>query len=244
MSPKYPRVFATAAVVACAVTLFNSTAASAHLEPVPGQAVRGKSATITFKVPNERPDSGTVSVRLDLPAEFPLRTVRTRSTAGWKADVVKAKLDPPVKVGNSEFTEAFRSITWTAEAGTRIAPNEFAEFAVTLGTMPDNADRLVINAVQTYESGEVVNWNQPPPAEGQGEPDHPAPVLKLVATDAEASSDSSGEHSTPAPAAAAAPSSSATWLGGSALGVAALALGIAAGTALRSRCTTQTGDPK
>ena len=244
MSPKYLRVFATAAVVACAATLFTSGVASAHLEPVPGQAVKGKSATITFKVPNERPDSGTISVRLDLPAEFPLRTVRVRSVTGWKADVVKAKLDQPVKTGNSEITEAFRSITWTAAPGTRIAPNEFAEFAVTLGTMPANADQFVINAVQTYESGEVVNWNQPPPAEGQGDPEHPAPVLKLVANEAAASSDSPGEHGTPAPATTAATNSSATWLGGSALGVAALALGIAIGTALRSRRTPQTGDSK
>ncbi|WP_439659517.1 YcnI family copper-binding membrane protein [Lentzea sp. HUAS TT2] len=244
MSPKYSRVFASAAVIACAATLFTSGVASAHLEPVPGQAVKGKSATITFKVPNERPDSGTVSVRLDLPAEFPLRTVRVRSTTGWTADAVKAKLDQPVKTGNSEITEAFRSITWTATPGTRIAPNEFAEFAVTLGTMPDNTDKLVINAVQTYESGEVVNWNQPPPAQGQGEPDHPAPVLKLVANDAEAAADSSGEHSNSVPAATAAPSSSGTWLGGSALGVAALALGIAIGTAVRSRRTPQTGDSK
>lgn len=242
MSPKYPRVFMAAAVVACAATLSTNGVAAAHLEPVPGQAVKGKPATVTFKVPNERPDAGTVSIRLDLPAEFPLRTVRVRSITGWTAEVVKAKLDQPIKTGNVEITEAFRSITWTAAPGIRIGPNEFAEFAVTLGPMPDNTDKLVINAVQTYDSGEVVNWNQLPSAEGQAEPEHPAPALKLVANDTAAQPDEHG--GTPAAVTNTAPGSEATWLGGSALAVAALALGIAIGTALRSRRAHQTGESK
>ncbi|MGI5506391.1 YcnI family copper-binding membrane protein [Lentzea sp. CA-135723] len=238
MSHRKFGVLAKGALIAFTATLLTTGTAAAHLEPVPGQAVKGKSATITFKVPNERPDAGTVSVRLDLPAENPVRTVRPRTTPGWTVNAVKEKLDKSVTISGVEVTEAFRNITWTAAAGTRIGPNEFAEFAVTLGPMPDNADKLVINAVQTYDSGEIVNWNQPPPAEGQGEPEHPAPVLKLVTADATTESD---EHAAPAAKPAEQPDSTATWLGGAALAVSALALGIAIGTALRSRRSRPAG---
>jgi hypothetical protein len=57
-------------------------------------------------------------------------------------------------------------------------------------------DQLVFPTVQTYSGGEVVNWTDAPKADGS-EPQHPAPVLKLVA----AATDSAGNgHSDPASA--------------------------------------------
>lgn len=236
MSVQHSRVLgrAGAALAAtCLAVVLPTGTAWAHLEPVPGQAAKSKLANITFKVPNERPDAGTVQVRLDLPAEYPLLSVRVRTTAGWKAEAVKAKLDKPVKSGNSEITEAFRTITWTAAPGTRIAPGEFAEFAVTFGPMPANTDKLVINAVQTYDSGEVVNWNQPSSA--GAEPEHPAPTIALSDTGAGESTSAPDSDTAPATATSAPADSRARWLGGSGLAVGSLALGIAIGLALRSR---------
>ncbi|WP_239161526.1 DUF1775 domain-containing protein [Acrocarpospora phusangensis] len=56
---------------------------------------------------------------------------------------------------------------------------------------------------QTYSSGEVVTWADPPAADGS-EPEHPAPTLKLVEPAGEG-----GHHGTAATTPAAAPASAA-----------------------------------
>ncbi len=69
-----------------------------------------------------------------------------------------------------------KRITWE---GGPINPGEFAEFEVSAGRMPQDADQLVFKALQTYSSGEVVRWIEESPPGGE-RPEHPAPVLKLV----------------------------------------------------------------
>lgn len=217
---------------ATALTMIVTTGTAwAHLEPMPGEFAKGEVADVTFRVPNERPDAGTTGVRLDLPTDYPVATVKVRTTAGWQPELVKTTLPKPVKTGNVTVTEAVTTITWTAQPGMRIGPGEFADFAVTLGPMPTATDTFVVNAVQTYDSGEVVNWNQPTPQDG-AEPEHPAPVLTL--TDA-ATGD---EHAEPeAAAASGSDSDDALWLGGAGLALGALAVGLAAGALIRTRRT-------
>ena len=229
------------AVLAAAAVLALTTTglASAHVTAsTPKDAVQGGYTKVTFRVPNERPDAGTVKLEVTLPAEYPLASVSTKPTPGWKVEAVKEKLATPVKSHGREVTEAVRTVTWTADPGTRIEPGQFNEFDLSIGPLPDNTDQLVIPAKQTYDSGEVVDWNAPPPAEGADEPDRPAPVLKLVAktggdahgtTTAKAVADDG--HDT----AAAATDDTARWLGGVGLAVGALGLGLGAGAVLRSR---------
>src|SRR5699024_9267067 len=50
---------------------------------------------------------------------------------------------------------------------------------VSLGTLPTDTDELVLPTAQTYDSGEVVNWDTPQ-EEGGPEPEHPAPALQLT----------------------------------------------------------------
>jgi hypothetical protein len=133
-------------------------------------------------------------------------------------------LAKPVKMSDQTVTTAVGSITWTAPPGGGIVPGQFQEFAITVEGLPDNTDQLVMPTVQTYDNGDVVNWNQPTVA-GQAEPEHPAPNLTL------------------ADAAVAAPSTSDTtarWLGGAGLLIAALALGFGLGAFVRSRRPTAT----
>ena len=229
-------VLATAAILA----LTTAGLASAHVTAsTPKDPVKGGYTKVTFRVPNERPDAGTVKVEVTLPAEYPLASVSTKPTPGWKAEAVKEKLATPVKSHGREVTEAVRTVTWTADPGTRIEPGQFNEFDLSIGPLPDNTDQLVIPAKQTYDSGEVVDWNAPPPAEGADEPERPAPVLKLVAkTDgddhgaATATAVADDGHDT---AASAATDDTARWLGGAGLAVGALGLGLGAGAVLRSR---------
>ena len=99
-----------------------------------------------------------------------------------------------------QITEAVARITWD---GGVIAPEEFQEFEVSLGPLPDT-DRMVFKALQTYSNGDVVRWIDLPTPGGK-DPDHPAPVLTLTAAQPDATTTSS----TGAPAAAAAPAASA-----------------------------------
>jgi uncharacterized protein YcnI len=227
-------VLATAAILA----LTTAGPASAHVSAsTPKDAVKGGYTKVTLRVPNERADAGTVKLELTLPAEFPLASVSTKPTPGWKVEAVKEKLATPVKSHGRDVTEAVRTVTWTADAGNRIEPGQFNEFDLSVGPLPDNTDQLVLPTKQTYDSGEVVDWNAPPPAEGAEEPERPAPVLKLVAAKADdhATATPAADDSHGTTAAATSTDDTARWLGGAGLAVGALGLGLGAGAVLRSR---------
>lgn len=177
MSPKIHgrRVAVVAALAGVSVAGFAS-AASAHVSVNPGSAEKGGFTKVAFRVPNEKPDAGTTQVTVDLPADHPVAFVSVRPVPGWTVKVAKSKLATPLKSEGGELTEAVSSVTWS---GGRIDPGQFQEFDVSLGPLPDNADRLVFKAVQTYSDKSVVNWDQDP-GTGANEPEHPAPVLKLT----------------------------------------------------------------
>ncbi|GAA2486507.1 YcnI family protein [Streptomyces gobitricini] len=164
--------------VSSVVLLSGSAFAHVSVEPQ-GEAAKGGYATVNFKVPNERDNASTVKLEVALPAEHPLASVSTQPVPGWKAEVTKAKLDKPLEVHGKKITEAATKITWTA-TGSKIAPGEFQQFTVSLGRLPENADRLVFKALQTYDNKEVVRWIEVP-EDGAPEPQTPAPVLKLSA---------------------------------------------------------------
>ncbi|MDQ2583112.1 YcnI family copper-binding membrane protein [Saccharothrix yanglingensis] len=230
------------AVLTAAGFLVLGTAglASAHVTAsTPAPAKQGGYTKVTLRVPNERPDSGTIKLELTLPAEYPLASVSTKPVPGWKAVAVKEKLATPVTSHGREVTEAVRTVTWTADPGSRIGPGEFNEFDLSIGPLPDNTGQLVLPTKQTYESGEVVDWNAPPPAEGGDEPERPAPVLNLVEGDGDAhgspTATATAETDSHDASAASATDDTARWLGGAGLAVGALGLGFGAGAVLRSR---------
>jgi uncharacterized protein YcnI len=232
-----------AAVLAASGVLALSTAglASAHVTAsTPKDAVKGGYTKVTLRVPNERPDAGTVKLELTLPPEYPLASVSTKPVAGWKVEVVKAKLPKPITSHGADITEAPSTVTWTADPGVRIEPGQFNEFDLSVGPLPEDTDRLLLPTKQTYSSGEVVAWDAPPAAEGAAEPAKPAPVLNLVAKTA------AGDHHDGATAtasdghaeAAAGEDNTARYLGGAGLAVGALGLGFGVGAVLRSRRNT------
>ncbi|KOV88922.1 YcnI family protein [Nocardia sp. NRRL S-836] len=232
------RTLAVFAVAGIAV-LGTPAVASAHVSAQPAEFTQGGRATFAFRVPNERDNAGTIKIEVTLPQDTPLTSVRTKPLAGWKAEVVKGKLDKPVTVAGKEITEAYKTITWTAEPGTKIGTTEYQEFYVALGTLPEK-DTLLLPTKQTYENGEVVDWSQAAGADGK-EPEHPAPALKLAPK--KAGDDGHGGHgTTPAAnsadtheASAGGADQTARYLGGAGLAVGALGLGFGVGAVLRSR---------
>jgi len=203
--------------------------AMAHVTVNPREATRGGFAKLAFRVPNEQSNASTVKVEVVFPDDNPVPSVTVRPTPGWRFTIVRQKLPTPLTDDDgNQIAETVSRITW--EGGV-IAPDEFQEFEVSLGPLPD-ADRMVFKALQTYDNGDVVRWIDVA-APGAKAPDHPAPVLTLTAPTS---------TTAPDPGSAAAPASPAdsgngldTW---AALLLAGGAIVLGAGLLLRKRSSS------
>lgn len=194
--------------------------ASAHVTISPEEAPRGGDATFSFVVPNEMSNANTTALEVDFPTDHPIVAVTVQPKAAWTYTVATQKLPKPVQTENGPVTEAVTKITWSSG---QIAPGQFDQFFVSAGPLPTGVSQVEFKALQTYDNGDVVRWIESTPPGGP-EPDHPAPVLKLVR--------STGDH-----AATVKSSSDGTGLAVTALIVGAIgvAVGIAALVLTRRR---------
>lgn len=176
---RYRRVAAVRVLVAAlAAGVLAAPAASAHVTVNPREAPRGGYAALAFRVPNERPDANTTELRVSFPEEHPLRSVRVKPHPGWTYEIETRELDEPLETeGGEEVTEVVSTITWS---GGEITPEQYEEFEVSVGPLPEDADEIMFPSIQVYDSGEEVEWIEEPPAEGGEEPERPAPLLTLV----------------------------------------------------------------
>ncbi|MFB7454433.1 MULTISPECIES: YcnI family protein [unclassified Streptomyces] len=240
------RTFLAGGIALSSVVLLSGTA-FAHVSVQPqGEAAKGGYATVNLKVPNERDNASTVKVEVNFPLDHPLASVMPQPVPGWKAVVTKSKLTKPLELHGKKINEAVSKVTWTAD-GSKIGPGEFQQFPLSLGQLPEDADELVLKAIQTYDNKEVVRWIEEQ-KEGAEEPQNPAPVLKLSAasadedhhggaapsasagTDEKAGHDDKADHEETA-AASSASDTTARVLGviGILVGVAGVAFGLLAG---------------
>jgi uncharacterized protein YcnI len=174
--------------------------AFAHVTVDPSEVPQGSYQQLTFRVPNERDDSGTTRLEVVFPTDHPFASVRARPLPGWTVTVETAKLDTPVSGGEGgQITEAVSRVTWS---GGLIKPGEYQDFDISAGPVPEGVDKLEFKALQTYQSGEVVRWIESVP-EGGEEPEHPAPTLTVTAAEGDG-------HGATGAAAGAAPAGGAT----------------------------------
>jgi uncharacterized protein YcnI len=228
------------ASAACAVAVLGfAGSAAAHVVVTPDQATAGGFARLSFQVPTESDTLSTTKVQVFLDTTHPLATVMTEPVAGWTVTTGTTKLATPIKTDDGgTVTDAVSQITWTASSpASAIKPGQFLEFPVSLGTLPDNVDKLEFKTLQTYSDGSVVRWIDETPAGGP-EPEHPAPVLQIT----KAAADGAATASEPAGAAPAAGNSDggAVALGavGAALGLVGAVLGGLALARVRRRSAT------
>lgn len=209
-----PRLLVAVAALYAGSAAQNVTA-SAHVHASSDNAVRGGTAVVTFQVPNE---SNTGAVTTALTVTLPdVASARTESAPGWTA-----KLDRDAASGGVHL------VTWTAAPGGGIGVDQFALFRLSV-QLPDT-DTVSFPATQTYSDGTVVKWDQPP-LPGGGEPEYPAPTLTLSTGPVAAHGHHPPSGAPPAQAGSApppkTPDNTARVLGGAALVVAALAVGLA-----------------
>lgn len=200
-----------------------ATAASAHVTANPKTAEQGSYAKVAFRVPNERDNASTTKLVVHLPVEHPLSSVSVRPVPGWDVKVEKSKLPKPIKAHGGELTEAVTKITWS---GGEIEPGQFEEFDVSMGRLPTDTDQMVFKADQTYSSGEVVKWEEEPPAEGAPEPEHPAPVLKLLPGEGTETAGLTAQTTSGETATASSDDGTARMLGGLGIAVGVVGIGI------------------
>ncbi len=220
------------AVVAAGIAttlLISAPVADAHVRVRPDSTASGSFSALTFRVPNESANAGTVAVSVELPQDAPFLFVSTRPVPGWTARRIEEPLPKPITTEGTTVTKAVRRVVWTADKGARIRPGEYQEFSVSVGPLPAPGT-LLLPATQTYSDGEIVRWDEPASASGE-EPEHPAPAFEVTAA--------AGDHSssTPSPSAqggGASADPAARVLGGAGLVAGLAGIGVGA-VALRSR---------
>jgi uncharacterized protein YcnI len=177
------------AVAAAVALLVAAPMAAAHVTVNPREAPKGGYAALSFRVPTERDDASTTRLEVNFPTDTPIASVRVQPHPGWEYRIERTELDEPVDLHGEEITEVVSKITWT---GGEIGPTEFDEFGVSVGPLPSDVDQILFPAIQTYDSGEVVRWIDEPPADGEEEPENPAPALTLVEPEEEGGGSSPG----------------------------------------------------
>jgi periplasmic copper chaperone A len=166
-----------------ALVVAGTGVASAHVSVSSDDAAPGGFGKVTFRVPNESDAASTVGLRIQLPTDTPLTSVRAQPVPGWTVALTTVALDPPVKgEGGETIDSAVSVVEYRADAGGGIAPDQFQEFSLSGGPFPDT-ETLTFNVVQSYSDGTEAAWIEPT-VEGQSEPEHPAPVLSLTADQA------------------------------------------------------------
>jgi periplasmic copper chaperone A len=184
---RVPAVLLAACIALAGLLVAGTGVASAHVSVSSADAAPGGFGKVTFRVPNESDAASTVGVRVQVPTDTPLASLRAEPVAGWTISLTSTQLDPPVEVDGETVDTAVSVVEFRAAAGGGIAPGQFQEFSLAGGPFPD-ADQLVFNVVQSYSDGSESAWIEPT-VEGQPEPEHPAPVLSLSGS---ASSDNHG----------------------------------------------------
>jgi uncharacterized protein YcnI len=172
--------------VGASVVLGLAGTAFAHVTVSPDTAPKGGDATVALRVPDEEDTANTVKLEIDLPVDKPIAAVDTEPVAGWTAVSTTSKLATPIKSDDGDVTEAVTKVVWTAAPGGGIKPGQFQQFFISLDSLPD-ADSIEIKALQTYSDGTIVRWIDDPAPAGQDEPEHPAPILTLVADGSDSS---------------------------------------------------------
>ncbi|GAA3784286.1 YcnI family protein [Streptomyces coacervatus] len=209
--------------LSAAGVLTAAASASAHVTVHPESYAKGATdGVLTFRVPNEEDTATTTKVQVFLPTDHPVLGVLVSPPQdGWTAKVTNTKLKTPVKTDDGTITDAVSEITWT---GGKIGAGQYQDFNVAFGQLPDNTDQLTFKTLQTYSDGKTVRWIEEAQS-GGGEPENPAPVLKLTAKGAEGGS---APTSAAAPENAGSSTSSASGSDSTArgLGVAGLIVGV------------------
>jgi periplasmic copper chaperone A len=171
--------------------------ASAHVTvDAPGATRGGSDQMINVRVPTESDTASTIGLKLQLPTDTPIASVLVEPIAGWTFTETTSKLARPIVTDDGDITSAVTEIDWTAAAGQGIKPQEFQDFVLIAGQLPDMSS-ITFKAIQQYSDGTTVSWIETPAPGSNAEPEHPAPVLTLPVASAASTTKSSSSDTAP-----------------------------------------------
>lgn len=243
MNTSFRRTFKTLAAAAAAAGIMaaGATAASAHVSVNPDDTAANGYSHLTFNVPNESPTAKTSKLEVTLPADTPFTSVSVKPVEGWTAQVITSDLPKPVTVSGTTVTKAPTTVVWTADEAHQLGQNQYQAFSLSVGRLPAEGTKVTLKAAQTYTDGSMVKWDEES-AEGQPEPQHPAPSFVTTADDAAAAGTAPAAANAEAASETTQASSDGLSVWGLVLGAAGFVLGAAAlGMVLAGRRTRPTG---
>jgi uncharacterized protein YcnI len=176
------------AVLAITFATMWGTAASAHVTVQPATVEQGARGRFVFRVPNESATASTIKLAVKMPTDAAyaatVASVRVSPKTGWDVAIEKEALNPPIKGEGGDITQKVSTITWTAQPGYKIGPDQFDEFDFTTGVLPKDKTEMAFKAVQTYDGpladgSTEANWVEVRQA-GQQDPKRPEPLVKLT----------------------------------------------------------------
>jgi uncharacterized protein YcnI len=179
------RILAGLGLAITFVSLWGS-AASAHVTIQPATAEQGARGRFVFRVPNESDTASTIKLEVQVPKDYAAlgSGIRVQPKQGWDVALEKDALDPPIKGESGDITKYVSKITWTAQPGNKIGPDQFDEFSFTTGVLPKDKTSFALKAVQTYDGPladgtSEARWVEVR-QEGQADPKRPEPLVKLT----------------------------------------------------------------
>lgn len=168
------RLFPRAAAAGAIVAAFASPA-FAHISLETGEAAVGTAYKAVLRVPHGCDGQATTAITLKVPEGF--ISAKPMPKPGWTLDIKTGDYAQPYKLYGAEVKSGATEISWS---GGNLPDNEYDEFVVrgTLANSLKPGETLYFPVIQTCQSGEEA-WIAIP-ADGQPEPDTPAPGLKLL----------------------------------------------------------------
>jgi uncharacterized protein YcnI len=175
------------------VLVLDAGPAGAHVSPDKTEVPAGGFTAITLTVPHGCEASPTRQVVVQVPEG--INDVTPGILPGWDIEVATEPLPEPIESGEGEqITERESVVTFTAQAGNEL-PDGF-RLGYTLGFQaPDTpGEYLFFKTIQICAEGQT-EWIEEYTGEGE-EPEHPSPVVEVVAAEGDGHGGGSEEEET------------------------------------------------
>lgn len=162
--------------LALALATLVAGPALAHVTLESREAAVGTGYKAVFRVPHGCKGQATSSVRIQIPEG--VVNAKPMPKAGWTLEKVKGKYAQSYKPYGHEVSEGVKEIEWK---GGNLPDDEYEEFTVStyLDASLKPGTTLYFPVVQSCVDGSTTRWIEIP-VEGKGEPEAPAPGVKLI----------------------------------------------------------------
>jgi periplasmic copper chaperone A len=165
-----------ATICAASAFLVFAPVAAAHVTTSPAEVPVGYGYT-QFSIPHGCDGSATTSLSIQIPAG--VASVKPEVVPGWEISLTTGELPEPVEIFGENQTEGVTEVTWT---GGPLDDAYLQKFGLSFFASESlEGETIAFPTVQACEQG-VTRWIETS-AEGEEEPEHPAPTVTFVASE-------------------------------------------------------------